>query len=287
MHPCRRQFLQRVRGITTNIMGNRFYRLHKTRKSDFPLATINPQLANNMNQFIRFLLTILAMTLLPALTQAQLSYATNKVAVTADMLAASSVYNGYTPWTAFDGVMDQNTGWCAAGGQNQAWLAVDFGAVRNIGYVRVFPDRYIATDPGYSYLDRFRVDVWSNGMWQAVSPLISTPSETWYPAEVNFATAKLRFWCESDGNGPQVKEIEIYGIIMRPSLAVTELGGGLQFQWNSLSNASYQLQSTTNLSSASWNNEGTPFIGTGGVLTNSLSIGADAMKFFRLQILGN
>ncbi|MDH7502325.1 MAG: hypothetical protein QHJ82_06365 [Verrucomicrobiota bacterium] len=46
------------------------------------------------------ILTALALTLPLAGALAQ---TTNKVAVTAGMLSASSVYNGYTPITAFDG----------------------------------------------------------------------------------------------------------------------------------------------------------------------------------------
>ena len=58
-------------------------------------------------------------------------------------------------------------------------------------------------------------------------------------------------------------------------------------QWVSTPGRSYQLESTTNLSSASWINEGTPFTGTGGVLTNTIPVGADPTKFFRLLLLGN
>ncbi len=146
---------------------------------------------------------------------------TSKVAVTAGMLSASSVYNGYTPITCFDGGMGQNSGWCAEAGQHQAWLAVDFGATRQIASVRVFPDRYISTDPSYSYLDRFRVEVWSNATWQAVTPFIATPTEEWYPAVVNVSASRIRLWCETGGNSPQVKEIEIYEVIPPPPVAFT------------------------------------------------------------------
>ncbi len=163
-------------------------------------------------------LLALALTLPLAGASAQ---TTQKVTVTAGMLSASSVYADYTPIRAFDGVMSQNTGWCAAGGVRQAWLAVDFGTPRHIAYVQVFPDRYIAGDTAYGYLDRFRVEIPSNDTWQAVTPLIATPQEQWYSADVNFATAQLRFWCESDGNGPQVKEIEIYEFAPPPPVTFT------------------------------------------------------------------
>jgi hypothetical protein len=50
---------------------------------------------------------------------------------------------------------------------------------------------------------------------------------------------------------------------------------------------SYQLQSATNLPTASWLNEGAPLNGTGGLLTNSLPIGAEPSKFFRFLLLEN
>jgi hypothetical protein len=239
------------------------------------------QQPNTMNG-IQTLLAALTLTLpLPGAS----AFTTNKVAVTADMLSASSVYDGYTPFTAFDGIMDQNTGWTAVGGQKQAWLAVDFGAVKQIAYVRVFPDRYIATDPSYSYLDRYRVDVWSNATWQAMTPLISTPTETWYPADVNFSTSKLRFWCESDGNGPQVKEIEIYEVQPFRTLSLTPgSGGNLQFTWFADAGLKNQLQSNTNLPTTNWLNEGAPFISAGGLTSTNLPSGPEPKKFYRLQI---
>ena len=136
--------------------------------------------------------------------------ADEKMAVTADMLSASSSYSSYVPITCFDGDMSQNSGWCASGGEQKAWLAIDFGTAQQVSRVRVFPDRYISTDPSYSYLDRFRVDIWVGTGWVAASDLISTPEEKWYEVNVNASTQKLRIWAESDGNGPQIKEIEIY-----------------------------------------------------------------------------
>jgi hypothetical protein len=171
---------------------------------------------------------------------------TNKVAVNAGMLSASSVYSGYTPIKAFDGDLSQNSGWTTSGGVLQAWLAVDFGKPKNVAYVRVFPDRYIASNPTYSYLDRFRVEVLSNATWQGVTPLITTSEEQWYVAEVNLPVTQLRFWCESDGNGPQVKEIEIYEVVMPPRLTISRTNGLIAVAWPA-SGADFLLEATNAL----------------------------------------
>jgi hypothetical protein len=137
-----------------------------------------------------------------------------QINVQESMLVASSVYDGYTPIKSFDHDFSQNSGWSAEGGQKNSWIVVDFGTAKELTRVRVIPDRYIATDPSYSYLDRFRVDVWKDGAWLPMSPLISTPEamglETFHEVALNVTTNKVRIWAESDGNGPQIKEIEIY-----------------------------------------------------------------------------
>ncbi len=134
-----------------------------------------------------------------------------KVQVRESMLSASSTYNGFTPATAFDGNMSQNSGWCAAGGDKRAWLAIDFGREVSLKRVRVFPDRFDAkNNPGDSFLDRFRVEAFNGGKWTPVSALVATPQETWYETAVSVTAQKVRVWAESDGNSPQVKEIELY-----------------------------------------------------------------------------
>ena len=71
--------------------------------------------------------------------------------------------------------------------------------------------------------------------------------------------------------------------VFSSSLNVTNF----KLSWPTVAGLNYQLQSTTNLSAASWVNEGAPFTGTGGALTNTISVGADSEKFFRLLLLEN
>ena len=72
-----------------------------------------------------------------------------------------------------------------------------------------------------------------------------------------------------------------------PTTTVSQTGGNMLLIWSSATGLSYQLQSATNLPAASWLNEGAPLNGTGGLLTNSLPIGAQPSKFFRLLLLEN
>lgn len=154
---------------------------------------------------------VLGFLLLAVLNGASLAgEAQKKINITSGMLTASSTYDGYTPITAFDGNFSNNTGWCASGGQKTGWIIVDFKGERNITNLRLQPDRWVATDSGSSYLSAFRIDIWANNSWQSISPLIQTPKEKWYSVDINKKVGKIRVWCESTGNGPQVKEIEIY-----------------------------------------------------------------------------
>jgi hypothetical protein len=72
-----------------------------------------------------------------------------------------------------------------------------------------------------------------------------------------------------------------------PTTTVSQTGGNMLLIWPSATGLSYQLQSATNLPAASWLNEGAPLNGTGGLLTNSLPIGAQPSKFFRFLLLEN
>ncbi|MFZ2958860.1 MAG: discoidin domain-containing protein [Candidatus Ozemobacteraceae bacterium] len=143
------------------------------------------------------------------------SHAVNirKIKVTSSMLKASSIYNGYTPLKAFDGDFRKNSGWCAAGGIRKAWLIIDFKIEMEIDSLRLQPDRFNAKDKSSSYLTAFSVDIWKNNSWSPISNLISTPLETWFNVPIKKKTQKLRILCETTGNSPQVKEIEIFEVV--------------------------------------------------------------------------
>jgi hypothetical protein len=225
-------------------------------------------------------LTALALSCLPVAAGESL------VTVNASMLSASSSYDGYTPITSFQGDQGENTGWCAAGGQQQAWLAVDFGANLFLTRFRLVPDRYIATDPGYSYLDSFILDLWQGGAWVPASGLISTPAEIWYEVTLNTNTTRLLISAYSGGNGPQIKEVEIYQWVGQPQLQIQSLPASAQvaISWPVIP-VPYQLESCTNLGGVvQWQPVLPPAVQSGGwnFVTNS-ALGA--ASFFRLRQL--
>ena len=71
-----------------------------------------------------------------------------------------------------------------------------------------------------------------------------------------------------------------------PSLQIQSASpSSVTLSWATLADKAYQLQSVTSLPAVIWLNEGTPFAGTGGVLTTSIPIWGELTKFFRLEVL--
>ena len=68
-----------------------------------------------------------------------------------------------------------------------------------------------------------------------------------------------------------------------PFTLTARLNHGLVIEWPSQPGFNYQLQSATGLPTATWQNEGPPFAGTGGVLTTNLPLGPEPSKFFRVR----
>jgi len=97
-------------------------------------------------------------------------------------------------------------------------------------------------------------------------------------------------------SGPEVDAVNFflankYGLPVTPILPVLQLvsatSGTVALQWAATLGRQYQLQSATNLSTASWASEGAPLNGTGSVLATNLSISSGSAKFFRLLLPGN
>ncbi|MCX6875228.1 MAG: hypothetical protein NTW21_15690 [Verrucomicrobia bacterium] len=72
-----------------------------------------------------------------------------------------------------------------------------------------------------------------------------------------------------------------------PRLTISRESNGIRATWASTTNRSYQLQSSSNLTIASWLNVGPSLPGTGGPLSMNVPIGPEPRKFFRLQVSGN
>ena len=72
-----------------------------------------------------------------------------------------------------------------------------------------------------------------------------------------------------------------------PTLTASRHAGNLLLSWASVVGLSYQVQSTPDLATGNWVNEGLPMNGTGGTLSASVPIGSAPRKFFRLLLLEN
>jgi hypothetical protein len=59
-------------------------------------------------------------------------------------------------------------------------------------------------------------------------------------------------------------------------------GGNIDLRWSALMNASYQIQSTTDLAQSGWTNVGSPFLATSNLVQVSLPIGNVPNRFYRV-----
>ena len=75
--------------------------------------------------------------------------------------------------------------------------------------------------------------------------------------------------------------------VIVPVLALTRSGTEVVVSFPTQTGVSYQLQSSTDLTTASWLDIGVPYVGTGGVRSTPLPIGPESRKFFRLHLLDN
>jgi hypothetical protein len=64
-------------------------------------------------------------------------------------------------------------------------------------------------------------------------------------------------------------------------------GGAINLTWNAFPNASYQVQSATNLASLNWTNVAGSIASTGNVMSASEPIGPDPQRFYRVMMLPN
>ena len=62
-------------------------------------------------------------------------------------------------------------------------------------------------------------------------------------------------------------------------------GGNLLLNWPGVAGQTYQLESTTNLTSGVWTPVGGSVTGTGATLTLTNSLGASPQLYFRLQLV--
>ena len=64
--------------------------------------------------------------------------------------------------------------------------------------------------------------------------------------------------------------------------AVAQTNHALTLTWSTVAGQVYQIQYTTNLAQANWNDLGYPLVATNGVVTVSDTIGPDPQRFYRV-----
>ena len=62
-------------------------------------------------------------------------------------------------------------------------------------------------------------------------------------------------------------------------------GGNIAFSWSAIMNASYVIQSTTNLGKSGWTNLGGPILATSNVMNASVPMSNATVRFFRVAKL--
>ncbi len=75
--------------------------------------------------------------------------------------------------------------------------------------------------------------------------------------------------------------------VVVPPLTLTRSGTDVVLSFPTQTGVLYQLQSSTDLTAASWLNVGVPHVGTGGTRSANITIGPEPKKFFRLRLLDN
>jgi hypothetical protein len=66
---------------------------------------------------------------------------------------------------------------------------------------------------------------------------------------------------------------------------VTESGGSITFIWSTITNRTYQIQSTTKLAPADWTNTSNVVTATNSTMTLSEPIGTNSQQFYRIVLL--
>jgi hypothetical protein len=70
-------------------------------------------------------------------------------------------------------------------------------------------------------------------------------------------------------------------------LTFQTIGTNILFNWQGVSNQTYQIEYKDNLAAPAWTPLGNPVTGTGGTLTISNNFGASPQRFFHFRLVGN
>jgi hypothetical protein len=111
---------------------------------------------------------------------------------------------------------------------------------------------------------------------------------TWTPSAAdNNTTNSITVQVTDDGD-PPLSASAAFSVVVRPQplLGITISGNTATLVWNAISNATYQVQSRTNISAATWQPAGPPITATNSLGTASdIIIPAVSQRFYRLSVM--
>jgi hypothetical protein len=137
---------------------------------------------------------------------------------------------------------------------------------------------------GMTSPNEFRID-WNGS---ALFDQTDLPAFGWTDLEflvtgTNGATT-LEFECRDDPAAMGLDDITLQAVPSPVFQTVTQNSGTMTFAWNALPGLSYQLQYTTDMSSANWTNLGAPIIAATTVVTASDIAPGDSRRFYRFAV---
>jgi len=96
------------------------------------------------------------------------------------------------------------------------------------------------------------------------------------------ASTKLEFDFNNDPGAFGLDDVTVQTVPGPVLNSASVSGGDFAFSWSAFLNVSYQIQSTTNLSSSGWTNLGSPILATNNVINVSLPTGNAPNQFYRV-----
>ena len=96
------------------------------------------------------------------------------------------------------------------------------------------------------------------------------------------ARTTLEFDFNNDPGAFGLDDVSVQPVPRPVLISAAAASGKIAFSWGGYLNVSYQIQSTTNLSNASWTNVGSPLLATNNIISVSLPVGSPPKQFYRV-----